>query len=183
MKLLLALGLSIGLSTAAFAAGPDEPVKAIMDLATQLWSDNPPADKDYFDKDHIGLFSKEFVTLYRDVEKYPIYEGGSNPFGYDVVTSSQDGCPLKDVSIAPGPETSGTTDVKVTFKLMSCYPDDPGRDAVSEVHFKVVSQDGKPVIADIDRIVEGKPVSLVTEMKEIVKTGQEAPTPQPETQE
>lgn len=181
MRLTVALGLMLAISTPALAA-PDEPVRAIMDLATALWSDDPPADKDYFDKDHIGLFSKDFVAAYREAEKYPVYEEGGSPFGYDVITSSQDGCPLKDMAIAPGAETAGTTDVKVTFKLMSCYVDDSGKDAVSEVHFKVVTEDGKPVIADIDRIVDGKPVSLVAEMKEIVETGQKAPADQAEPQ-
>jgi hypothetical protein len=176
------LGLMLTASAPALAA-PDEPVKAIMDLATALWSDKPPEGQDYFDKDHIGLFSKDFVALFREAEKYPIYEEGGSPFSYDVVTSSQDGCPLKDVAMAPGAETSGTTDIKVTFKLMSCYADDPGRDAVSEVHFKIVTEDGKSVISDMDRIIDGKPASLVAEMKDIVKTGQEAPKDQKEPQQ
>lgn len=155
-------------------AATDDPVKSIMDLATALWSDNPPEDQDYFDKDHIVLFSKEFVAAYHEAEKYPVYDEGGTPFGYDVITNSQDGCPLKDMTIAPGTETAGTKDVKVTFKLMSCY-DDTGKDAVSEVHFKVITEDGKPVISDIDRIVDGKSASLMAEMKDIVKSAQEAP--------
>jgi hypothetical protein len=181
MRLILALGLALAAAAPAFAA-PADPVKTIMELATALWSDNPPANKDYFDKEHIGLFSKDFAAAYRETEKYPVYEEGGSPFGYDVITNSQDGCPLKDVTIAPGAETAGTTDVKVTFKLMTCYADDPGRDALSEVHFKVITEDGRPVISDIDRIIEGKPVSLMAEMKDIVKAGQEAPAEQQEQQ-
>jgi hypothetical protein len=167
----------------SFAAGPDEPVKAIMDLARALWSDKPPENQDYFDKDHIGLFSKDFVAAYRETEKYPIYEDGGTPFGYDVITNSQEGCPLADVVIAPGVDAAGPTDIKVTFKLMTCYEGDPGKDALSEVHFKVVTEDGRPVISDIDRIIDGKPVSLMAEMKDIVKAGQEAPTDQQEPQQ
>ena len=177
MRLILALGLALAVSAPALAA-PAEPVKTIMDLAMALWSDKPPADKDYFDKEHIGLFSKDFVAAYRETEKYPIYEDGGSPFGYDVITNSQDGCPLEDVAIAPGTEVAGATDVKVTFKLMTCYADDPGKDALSEVHFKVVTEDGKSVISDIDRIIDGKPVSLMAEMKDIVKAAQEAPADQ-----
>ena len=181
MRLILALALALSASAPAIAA-PDEPVRAIMDLATALWSDNPPEGKDYFDKDHIALFSKDFVAAYREAEKYPIYEEGGGPFGYDVVTSSQDGCPLKDLTIAPGADTAGTTDVKVTFKLMSCYDEDPAKDDLSEVHFKVITEDGKSVISDIDRIVEGKPMSLVAEMKEIAQAGKDAPADQAEPQ-
>lgn len=178
-----------GIALAALLAGavpalaaPDEPVRTIMDLASALWSDKPPENQDYFDKDHITLFSKDFVAAYRETEKYPIYDEGGSPFGYDVITNSQDGCPLKDVSITPGTEAAGMTDIKVTFKLMSCYAEDPAKDALSEVHFKVVMEDGKSVISDIDRIIDGKPVSLLAEMKEIVRTGQEAPTDQQEPQ-
>ena len=181
MRLILALGLALAAAAPAFAA-PADPVRTLMDLATALWSDNPPADKDYFDKEHIALFSKDFVAAYREAEKYPVYEEGGSPFGYDVITNSQDGCPLKDVTITSGAETAGTTDVKVTFKLMSCFADDPGKDALSEVHFKVVTEDGKSVISDIDRIIDGKPVSLVAEMKDIVKVAREAPADQKEQQ-
>ena len=185
MKKALAIVAALISATPAWA-GPDEPVKAIMDLATQFWSDKPPEGKDYFDKDHIVLFSKDFVTAYREAEKYPIYDEGGGPFGYDVITNSQDGCPLKDMAITAAPEAAGISDVKVTFKLMSCYAEDPNKDALSEVHFKVVTEDGKSLIADIDRIIDGKSVSLMAEMKEIVKAGQEAPkdpTDQPEPQQ
>jgi len=178
MKRLLALAAMILSATPAFAA-PDEPVRAIMDLATQLWSDKPPEGKDYFDKDHIVLFSKDFIAAYREAEKYPIYDEGGGPFGYDVITNSQDGCPLKDLAITSAPEASGVSDVKVTFKLMSCYTDDPGKDTVSEVHFDVVTEDGKSVISDIHRMIDGKPDSLVKEMKELAKTGAETPAEPP----
>ena len=69
--------------------------------------------------------------------------------------------------------------VKVTFKLMSCYQDE----TLSEVHFKVMSEGGKPVISDIDRIVDGKPVSLIAEMKDIASEATAAPATQQETQQ
>jgi hypothetical protein len=189
MKLYRHLALSFLLASSllpakvAFAAASDEPVKTIMDLATLLWSDNPPEGKDYFDKDHIGLFSKDFLAVYHEAEKYPIYEEGGSPFGYDVVTNSQEGCPLKDVAITPGPEAAGITDVKVTFRSMTCYDEDPSKDALTEVHFKIVNEGGKPLIADIDRIIDGKPISLVAEMKDMVKAGQEAVPDQQEPQQ
>src|SRR5688572_21725124 len=46
MKKALAFAAMFLLATPALAA-PDEPVKAIMDLASQLWSDKPPEGKDY----------------------------------------------------------------------------------------------------------------------------------------
>lgn len=182
MRKALAIAVALMFATPAWAR-PDEPVKAIMGLASALWSDNPPENKDYFDRDHIGLFSKDFVATYSETEKYPVYDEGGTPFGYDVITNSQDGCPLKDVSITPGADTAGTTDIKVIFKLMTCYADDPNKDVLSEVHFKVVAEDGRFVISDIDRLIDGKPVSLMAEMEEIIKAGQEAPTDQQEPEQ
>lgn len=167
----------------AFAAA-DEPVRKIMDLATALWSDTPPESGDYFDKDHIGLFSKEMIAAYRESEKYPLYEDGATPFGYDVITNSQEGCPLQDLTIAPATEAAGVSTVKVTFKPMTCFEEGSDKDAVMEVQFKVITEDGKPVISDIDRIVDGKPSSLLAEMRDIAKEGAAEPAqPEPETQQ
>lgn len=178
MRLLTATGLALALATSAWA-GPEEPVGKIMDLATALWSEKAPEGADYFDQDHITLYARDFLAAYREAQKYPVYDGDDSPFGYDVITNSQDGCPLKDVSIVPGAGIAGTTDVKVTFKMMSCYDDQ----SLSELHFKVVTEDGKPVISDIDRIVDGKPISLLAEMKNIAQEGAKAPANQQEPQQ
>lgn len=156
-------------------AEPHEPVKAIMDLASAMWSNTAPEGSDYFDAAHLRLFSKSFNAAYRDAKKYAYLEDGGL-FEYDVVTNSQEGCPLKDVSMAPAAEQAGITTVTVTFKAMSCYQDE----TVSEVRFKVVTEDGTSVIADLDRIVDGKPVSLVAEMKTIAQEGASPPATQQE---
>jgi len=176
--LIRALGLTAMMVCAMPAlAGPEAPVKTIMDLAAAMSSNTAPPGADYFDKDHIGLFSKGFIAAYDEARKYSYLEDGG-VFEYDVITNSQEGCPLKDISIAPGPDAAGASKVEVTFKLMACYQDE----TVSEVHFKVVTERGKPVISDIDRIVDGKPVSLMDEMKDIAKEGAAAPADQQEPQ-
>lgn len=169
----LAAALVIATATPAFAAGPEDPVRNVIDLATALWSDDPKVEgQDYFDKTRIDtLYSKAFAEAYRAAAKHPVYDEASGPFGYDVITNGQDGCPLKDVAIASQGEKAGVTDVKVTFKLMTCYEDDPGKDAVSEVHFDVVTENGRPVIADIHRVVDGKADSLLKEMQDIARNG------------
>lgn len=181
MRLFTAIGMALAMSTSALA-GPEEPVTGIMDLATAMWSEKAPEGADYFDKDHIGLFSKDFRAAYDEAKKFSYLEGGG-VFDYDVITSSQEGCPLEDVSISPGAAHGETTVVKVTFKLMACYETDPDKDALSELHFKVVTEDGKSAIADIDRIIDGKPMSLVSEMKDMAKEGASAPETQQEPQQ
>ena len=67
------------------------------------------------------LYSKAFIADFRANEKFPAYNDGStNPFDYDVLTSSQDGCPITGLKTAANPEKDGVTDVKVTFHLRAC---------------------------------------------------------------
>ncbi|MBL0371388.1 hypothetical protein JJB09_05050 [Rhizobium sp. KVB221] len=169
------------MASPALAAGPEDPVKSIMDLATKLWSDSGAEGQDYFDKQRLDtLYSKAFVSAYQQAAKFPIYDEAGGPFGYDIVTNSQDGCPLKDLAIVNQGEKAGVTDIKVTFKLYTCFDDDPTyKDGVSEVHFDVIMENGQPVIADIHRVIEGKADSLITEMQDIAKNGGAAPDDAP----
>jgi hypothetical protein len=173
----LAAAFLLMIGSPALAADPQTPVKAVMDLAVALWNDDPKVEgQDYFDASRLDtLYSKAFADAYREAAKHPIYDESSGPFGYDVITNGQDGCPLKEVNITTGAETAGVTDVKVTFKLMTCYDDDPNKDAVSEDHFDVITENGKPVISDIHRITDGKPDSLLKEMQDLAKNGGEMP--------
>lgn len=185
-NLACALLLLFPAATSALAQAAVDPVKNVMTLAEGLWSDDPKVEgQDYFDKDRLdALYSKRFTEAYRAAAKFPIYDDASGPFGYDVITNGQDGCPLKDVSITPGAEANGVTDVKVTFKLWACVDDGSvDKDSVNEVHFSVITESGKPVIDDIRRKDdEGKLDSLMTEMQDIVKSGQDVgpDAPQPD---
>ncbi|MFM2282141.1 MAG: hypothetical protein RLZZ444_4372 [Pseudomonadota bacterium] len=157
----------------ALAAGPEDPVIAVMDVAKALWSDTATEGMDYFEPSRLDtLYSKAFAQAYREAAKYPIYDEGGGPFGYDVITNGQDGCPLKDVTISKAGEKAGVTDVKVTFKLWTCVEDGSAvKDEVSEVHFDVIEENGRPVIADIHRLTEGTSDSLLKEMQDIAKEG------------
>ncbi|WP_246697286.1 hypothetical protein [Rhizobium sp. G21] len=185
-NLACALLLLLPAATSALAQAAADPVKNVMTLAEGLWSDDPKVEgQDYFDKDRLdALYSKRFAEAYRAAAKFPIYDDASGPFGYDVITNGQDGCPLKDVSITPGAEANGVTDVTVTFKLWTCVDDGSvDKDSVNEVHFSVITESGKPVIDDIRRKDdEGKLDSLMTEMQDIVKSGQDVgpDAPQPD---
>ena len=92
-----------------------------------------------------------------------------DPFGYDVITSSQDGCPLQELTTKTGPGAAGVTDVTVTFKPWTCVEDMQAKNSVSEVHFDVIDENGKPVIDDIHRVTDGERDSLVEEMQTIAK--------------
>jgi hypothetical protein len=171
----LALALLFSLTAgAAAAADPAEPVNEVMKITQENWDSGESEWKYIFDAEPLArLFSKNFQAAYGEASKHPAYETENNepgdPFGYDVVTASQDGCPLQDVKIEPAVPASGKTDVAVTFKQWTCVDDEELKNSVSEVHFDVIEEDGKPVVDDIHRVADGERDSLVEEMQSIAK--------------
>lgn len=172
-KYLLAT-FAVFLSSAAFAADPTQPVKTVMDITVKNWAGDQNEWKYIFDEDLLStLFSKNFAKEYREASKKPAYEAQAgekgDPFGYDVVTNSQDGCPLQDVKIAAAPPKDGVSDVTVTFKLWACMDEAEMKETVDQVNFDVIEEDGKPVINDIHRVGDDGRDSLVQEMANIIK--------------
>jgi hypothetical protein len=169
--LLAAAILVFGASSAL--ADPIEPVKGVMAIAERMWSDPPSTDEYYFDAKNLSQFySTGFIEAFGIAQKnpaIPVEDGGSEgyPFDYDVITSSQDGCPLKDIKIEAGAADGGAIPVTVTFRLWDCLEDAAERERLNELRFMVVSENGRPVIADIIRIEEGEGQSLVEEMREM----------------
>jgi hypothetical protein len=162
-------------SSCAFAADATSPVRQVMDITVKNWSGEQEEWKYIFDEDMLNsLFSKRFVETYHQAAKKPAYDTENNepgdPFGYDVVTSSQDGCPIQELAIAPAqPKDGGVNDVKVSFKLWSCMDENDMKNMVNEVHFDVIEVNGKPVIDDIHRVGDDGTDSLVVEMDGIIK--------------
>ena len=179
-----AAALVLFASTAAWAADATEPVKEIMAAVTANWqaagtdTDTPPEYTDYFNKDLLGrLYSKDFVAKYGEAAKYPAYDDGDSPFGYDVIAMGQDGCPLKDLAIVAGAAKDGKVPVTATFDNTHCFEGLPEDMKPARVTFETVEEDGKVVIDDIVRHYEEGDQSLKEEMAEIVKFGESGPPP------
>lgn len=161
------------LPLSAYAASAADPVQRIIDLAKATWAttenNNTPGYFDQLDRD----FSKSFAKVYREATKYPALDGSDSPFDYDVITSSQDGCPLQDIGVKSEDEKDGMTVVDARFRLMACFDEAAQKAKFNELKFDVITEDGKPVINDIHRKTDdGKWDSLVAEMKEDIKVGQ-----------
>ncbi|MDX3924833.1 MAG: hypothetical protein QHC90_03365 [Shinella sp.] len=178
MKRLPAFLSVLMLSFPALAMDATAPVKEVMQAVTTNWQELPEGSEsavdyvDYFNEDFLKrLYSQDFVENYRQAAKYPAYEEGGSPFDYDVIAMGQDGCSINDLKIAAAAEKEGVSDVAVTFDNTHCFGDRPADWKPTEVHFSVVSQDGRPVIDDILRIVDGTGESLKKEMKEIAAEG------------
>lgn len=168
---LFALALTAALfPLAAHAQYAVDPVNRIMDVAKARWASVEGSGSDYFEKLDRD-FSKSFAAVYREASKYPAYDDGDSPFDYDVITSSQDGCPLKDITVSPASEKDGISVIDVRFKLWTCNTDAESLAKVNELKFDVVTEDGKPVISDIHRFQEGKWDTLVGEMQGNIEYG------------
>ncbi len=166
-------------------ADPLAPVNEVMDVARQLWGEDPPQALDYFDPNRLAqLYSAGFAAAYKAAQKSPVFgiedgESEGNPFDYDVIANSQDGCPLEDIKAEKTGEVAGVVTVTVTFKLWRCIEDAAERDALSEVRFLLIEENGKQVIDDIVRIMDGEQLSLLEEMRYIASgqadIGEDAP--------
>ena len=174
MRMLPLTVFATAISSFAFAADVTEPVKQVMDMTKFNWESVDQEWKYIFDKETLPkLYSKRFQDAYKEASKHPAYDTENNepgdPFGYDVITNSQDGCPLQDIKIAPAAAQDGKTEVKVSFKMWTCIDDAQIKDGVSEVSFDIITENGKTVIDDIHRIADGEKDSLLAEMQAIVK--------------
>jgi hypothetical protein len=156
----------------AWAADPLAPAKTLMDMISRNWDENEGDYIDYFgDAPLKDLYSKAFADAYREAAKHPVFDDPqSGPFDYDVMTDSQDGCPVTDIGYKAGETKDGATDVEVTFKFFTCWTNDETvRDKVTKLHVAVAEEDGRAVIADIIRERDEGDGSLMKEMQDIAK--------------
>ena len=140
MKKFALAAMAALLPLSAFAASAADPVQRIIDLAKGRWetteNNNTP---DYFDKLDRD-FSKTFAKVYREATKYPALDGSDSPFDYDVITSSQDGCPLKDISVESEGPQGDVTVVDARFRM--------ARISVADL-YAIMQAGAAPVIIDV----------------------------------
>lgn len=171
-RLFLCLAVSgVVFSAGARAAEPAAPVTEIMQEAVKGWAEEAPQQgEDYFSPSRLGrIYSRAFAQTYQAAAKFPAYDEGDSPFGYDVIVSGQDSCSLKDLSILSGPDMAGKSDVKVTFDNTHCFGDRAADWKPAELHFIVIEEDGRSVIDDIVRA--GETGSLKAELEAIAAQG------------
>lgn len=170
----LALLLPVSVEAADFKA----PVSEVMAAAAANWqdlgadTDTPPPYADYFSEDFLKrLYSKDFVAKYKEAAKYPAYEDDGSPFDYDPIIGGQDGCALKDVTTTEGQPANGAEDVTVTFDNSHCFGERAADWQPETLVFKVIEEDGRAVIDDIERPSFEEGASLKKEMVEIAEAG------------
>ncbi|MFN7165551.1 MAG: hypothetical protein ACK4NV_00780 [Pannonibacter sp.] len=160
---LIALGLL--LPTAALAADVLAPVREVMSATEANWREGASEFQDVFAEDRlVRLFSKDFVERYRKAASTEYAKEAGSPFSYDVVVNGQDGCALRNITITPGPAKGGATEVLAKFQNLTCFGNDQEYQAFTETRFKVITEDGKPVIDDIITMMDGSALSIKSEL-------------------
>ena len=185
------VALALLLPVSAGAADFKAPVAEIMAAATTNWqdmgtdTDTPPPYTDYFSDDFLKrLYSKDFAAKYKEAAKYPAYDDGGSPFDYDPIIGGQDGCALKDVTTTEGQPANGAEDVTVTFDNSHCFGERGADWQPEKLVFKLIEEDGRAVIDDIERPGFEESASLKKEMQEIAAAGANGGTGEaPETAE
>ena len=185
------VALALLLPVAAQAADYKAPVAEIMAAATTNWqdmgadTDTPPPYTDYFSDDFLKrLYSKDFAAKYKEAAKYPAYDDGGSPFDYDPIIGGQDGCALKDVTTTEGQPANGAEDVTVTFDNSHCFGERGADWQPEKLVFKLIEEEGRAVIDDIERPGFEESASLKKEMQEIAAAGANGGTGEaPETAE
>ncbi|MCA1299502.1 hypothetical protein [Stappia indica] len=146
------------LSATARADDPLAPVAEVMRITAGNWADDGSEPQELFTEERLDrLFSRDFVARYRAAAAFPAMEAGTSPFDYDVIVNAQDGCPLTDLSIARAEdaktdEAAGSRApamVIARFNATACFEEAPEAQALSEVRFTIVNEDGRSVIDDI----------------------------------
>mgnify|MGYP001591983146 CR=1 FL=1 len=172
------VALALLLPAATHAADYKAPVAEIMAAATTNWqdmgteTDTPPPYTDYFSEDFLKrLYSKDFAAKYKEAAKFPAYDDGGSPFDYDPIIGGQDGCALKDVTTAEGQPAKGAEDVTVTFDNSHCFGERAADWQPEKLVFKLIEEDGRAVIDDIERPSFEEGASLKKEMQEIAAAG------------
>ena len=145
------------LAAPVLAADPADPVRELLKAADHNNQPDVSAYEDYFSDDRLGrLYSKGFVAIYRAAWKA---QDSDNNSGYlldaDPITAAQDGCPFKNLAIAPPQSENGKSVVEARFQSLYCLGDDY-KNTVTTVRFQLVEQDGAFVIDDIQQIEDGK---------------------------
>lgn len=164
------------LALPALAFSPKAPVQKIMDQTVKNWSGNDEFHSLFDENNLTNVFSVPFATAYREAAKNSVYAGedgeGADPFGFDVITNSQDGCPLEDLKIEDDGAVAQASTVIATFKVWACMEGSDMQNLGNEVQFKVINENGRAVIDDIVQVTPDETLSIRDVMSDIAKEQQ-----------
>jgi hypothetical protein len=168
-----AIGLLVSV-VPAFAFSPEEPVNVLVTATVENWAGTNEEFKFVLAEELLAtVYSQGFAKAYRDAKKKISGDAGDGedyePFGYDIITNSQDGCPLQDVKSEVASSGGGKAEVIVSFKHFACMGDQAEYQFRNVVHFDVVEEGGKAVVDNIRHQGDEGEQSLRDDLADIIK--------------
>jgi hypothetical protein len=160
--------LLLGAALPAHAADVTGPVRELMNAASANWSEEG-GDEDYTSEDRMArLYAPDFARVIEEAVGHASRLNKDTVLGFDMITGSEDGCPLKGVKIAQQKPEADFIPVFVEFKPFTCLKGSPKRNMLMKVLFMMGEYDGVYKIDEIFRTVRGNEViSLSTEFKAV----------------
>lgn len=163
----------LALATPAAAFSPEQPVKILIDATVDNWAGVNEEFSFVLDEKLLDtVYSKAFAKAYRDAKAKITEDAGDGedyePFGYDIITNSQDGCPLQDVKSNVASSKDGRAEVIVSFKHFACMGEQEEFQILNVVHFDVIEEGGNAVIDNIRHKSDEGEQSLRADLDDIV---------------
>lgn len=140
------------------AFDPEEPVREIISIAESNFSvPFPGVMIDYFAKGRLErIYSKDLIGFYkRAIKTEAARQMGGRAPDFDILTGTQDACPLENISLKTEKPFESSWDVSVTYQYQACW----GNPALTKTDFIIIEEGGQPVIDDIFTYDEAEAVS------------------------
>lgn len=143
-------------SAAAF--DPEAPVKEILSIAQNNFSvPFTGVTIDYFAEGRLErIYSKDLIGFYkRAIKTEAARQMGGRAPDFDILTGTQDACPLENITLKTDRPFESSWDVSVTYQYQVCW----GNPALAKTDFIIIEEGGQPVIDDIFTYDEAEAVS------------------------
>ncbi|MFN3499816.1 MAG: hypothetical protein ACK40A_15550 [Pannonibacter indicus] len=173
--------IGLVLPGAVLAADATAPVREIMRMTEANWSESGAEYQDIFDASRLKvLFSSDFAARYEKAMQGEYGSASSSPSstappGPLLATSASSAarlsasarrhsCEHATMASAAAPPQGAVTDVKARFQAVTCFGQEAEYQAYNETLFKVIVENGKPVVDDIVLSMDGTPFSIKAEL-------------------
>jgi hypothetical protein len=162
--------LLVGAASPAFAVDVTGPVRELMKAAATNWSEEG-GDEDYTSEDRMSrLYAPSMASIIEEAVGHASRQNKETVLGYDMLTGSDDGCPLQGLKITQKKPEADFIPVFVEFKPFTCLKANPKQNMLMQVLFMMGEYDGVYKIDEIFRTVKGNEVISVSDEFSAVTT-------------
>jgi len=151
MRLILATTLALTALAPAWAA-PQDPVRNVLAAASSIWDPDSTTYADIFSDERLAtIYSRAFAQSFNDAWKRGS-EDDEGIFEMDVIVHAEDACVFENLDLIDEPADADVTMVHARFNAFGCAKGGQDTKRVSHLVFRVITEGGRDVIDDIERV-------------------------------